>query len=134
VTLTVPATPAGIRTAVDGADRWCQTAGVPDPCRRRVLTALDEVLSNVVRHAYRERPGTIDVALAREAGIVLLDVVDAGPPFDPLSLPPPDTSAPLEERKVGGLGIALVRALADDVRYERRDDRNHFSMTWRIDS
>lgn len=133
-TLTIPSTSGGIHEGVEAVDRWCQANGVPDPHRRRMLTALDEILSNVVRHGYQDRPGTIDVALAGEPGIVLVDVADDGPAFDPLAAPAPDTSAPLDERKVGGLGIALVRALADDVRYERRAGRNHLSMTWRTDS
>ena len=89
-------------------------------------------MSNVVRHGDGDRPATIDVAFGGDGAIVLVSVADSGPPFDPLSLPPPDTSAPLDARKAGGLGIALVRALADEVRYERRDGRNHLSMTWRI--
>jgi serine/threonine-protein kinase RsbW len=131
-TVNIPSSLDGIRQAVDAVDRWCEATGVPAPHRRRVLTALDEVLSNVVRHGYGDRPGAIDVAFAREAEIVLVDVADAGPPFDPLAAPAPDTSAPLDDRRVGGLGIALVRALADDVRYDRRDGRNYLSMIWRI--
>jgi anti-sigma regulatory factor (Ser/Thr protein kinase) len=119
---------------MDAVEHWCQEAGIPAPVRRRLLTALDEVLSNVVRHGDRGAPGTIGVALAAEAGIVLVGVTDDGPAFDPLAMPAPDTSAPLEARKVGGLGIALVRALADDVRYERRGGQNHLSMIWRIGS
>jgi len=132
MTLTVPSTLDGVREAVDAADGWCARGGVPDAIRRRVLTALDEVVSNVVRHGHSDRPGTIDVAFGGDGTIVLVGVADSGPPFDPLSMPPPDTSAPLDARKAGGLGIALVRALADDVRYERRDGRNRLSMSWRI--
>ena len=134
MTLTIPATLDGVRAAVDAADRWCPAAGVPEPVRRRVLTALDEIVSNVVRHAYGDDPGSIDVAFAREGAVVLVSVADAGPAFDPLSMPAPDTSAPLDDRKPGGLGIALVRALADDVRYDRQDGRNQVSMSWRITS
>lgn len=133
-TLKIPSTLDGIREAVDAVDRWCEAAGIPASHRRRMLTAVDEVLSNVVRHGYQDQSGTIDVALAGEPGIVLVDVADDGPAFDPLAAPAPDTSAPLDERRVGGLGIALVRALADDVRYERRAGRNHLSMTWRTGS
>ena len=132
MTLTLPSTLDGVRAAVDAADRWCVRGGVPDAIRRRVLTAVDEIVSNVVRHGDRDGGGTIDVKFGSDEAMVLISVADSGPAFDPLSMPPPDTSAPLDARKAGGLGIALVRALADDVRYERRDGRNHLSMTWRI--
>ena len=142
MTLTVPSTLHGVRDAVDAADRWCTARDVPAPIRRRVLTALDEIVSNVVRHGPPSQgfggtgsgPDAIAVAFGGDGTIVLVSVADSGPPFDPLSLPPPDTAAPLDARRAGGLGIALVRALADEVRYERRDGRNHLSMTWRISS
>ena len=41
--------------------------------------------------------------------------------------------ATLEDRKVGGLGLTLVRHFMDEVRYERRGDRNHLSLAWRVE-
>jgi anti-sigma regulatory factor (Ser/Thr protein kinase) len=106
--------------------------GVPVSVSRRVLTALDEVVSNVVRHAYGGAAGSFQVAAALDPGTLVVEVTDGAPPFDPLDRPAPDTSAPLESRQVGGLGIALVRALADDVRYERREGENRLTMVWRV--
>ncbi len=100
--------------------------------RRRILTALDEVLSNVIRHGREDGPGTIVITASPGPDRVDVDVADGNPPFNPLSLPAPDTSSALDERRPGGLGIMLVRALSDDVRYERRDGRNHVTMTWRL--
>jgi serine/threonine-protein kinase RsbW len=130
-TVTVPATTAGIQTALDALDAFSHRVHAPDPVRRRMLTALDEVLSNVVRHGTVGPGSSIVVTATPGVGDVSVDVADASAPFDPLSLPPPDTTSTLEARRAGGLGIALVRALADQVRYERRDDRNHLTMIWR---
>ena len=55
-----------------------------------------------------------------------MEVSDTANAFDPLSLPSPDLTLPLEQRKPGGLGVMLVRKLMDEVHYERRDGRNHF--------
>ena len=55
-------------------------------------------------------------------------VSDDGPAFDPLAAAAPDTSLGVEERPIGGLGIALVRRLMDEVEYERRDGRNHLRL------
>jgi serine/threonine-protein kinase RsbW len=131
-TLSVPGTILGIQEAVDALEAWVGREGVPGADRRRLLTALDEVLSNVVRHGWQGQPGTIDVTFAREAGTVRVEVSDSGAPFNPLLSAAPDTSAPLEHRAVGGLGITLVRALAHELHYERRDERNCLTMTWRI--
>ena len=97
-----------------------------------MLTSLDEVLSNVVRHGLRVGAGEIDVTLVRDAGAVSAVVADTAAEFNPLMHPPPDVAAPLDARQPGGLGIALVRGLADDVRYERRGDRNVLTMTWDV--
>jgi acyl-CoA thioester hydrolase len=63
---------------------------------------------------------------------LLATVQDFGREFDPLSLPIPDLSASLDERKVGGLGIHLMRSLMDEVKYRRVDGKNLLSMRKRI--
>ena len=130
--LSVPGTVAGIREAVDALDAWSARERLPDEARRKLLTAFDEILSNVVRHALRDRSGLIEVTISRDGGLVQAEVTDDAEPFDPLVVPAPDTSAPLETRQPGGLGIALVRAFTDEVRYERRSDRNRLTMKWRV--
>ncbi|HYN10328.1 MAG TPA: ATP-binding protein [Vicinamibacterales bacterium] len=132
MTLAVHGTLAGVREAVETLQAWSGQEGLSDETRRRLLTTLDEVLSNVVRHGFRDRAGLIDLMVSREGEIVRAEVADDAGPFNPLLAPAPDTSGPLEARKPGGLGIALVRALTDDVRYERRGDRNRLTLTWRI--
>jgi len=54
----------------------------------------------------------------------VLEFRDRGRPFDPLTADAPDLDLSPEERPPGGLGLALVRALVDDARYERRDAAN----------
>jgi serine/threonine-protein kinase RsbW len=58
-----------------------------------------------------------------------MTVEDDGPQFDPLLLPPPDLTASLAERRVGGLGVFLVRQMMDAVSYQRVGRRNRLSMT-----
>jgi len=69
------------------------------------------------------------VSLRVDDGKVELQVEDDGRKFDPTSAPEVDTRVPLEERRVGGLGIHLVRSMATRVRYERTDGRNHVSIS-----
>jgi anti-sigma regulatory factor (Ser/Thr protein kinase) len=58
--------------------------------------------------------------------------VDDGQPFDPLLAPTPDTSAPLESRAIGGLGIHLVRKLTTSQRYARTGALNRLLVTKRL--
>jgi anti-sigma regulatory factor (Ser/Thr protein kinase) len=55
---------------------------------------------------------------------VSLEFRDQGEPFDPMAQTPPDLDVPLEERPIGGLGLTLVRALADEARYAREGPVN----------
>jgi anti-sigma regulatory factor (Ser/Thr protein kinase) len=131
-TLAVQGTVTGVRDAVDALEAWSDRERLSDAARRRMLTALDEILSNVVRHAVRDETAIIEMVLSRDGNLVQVEVVDSAGPFNPLLVPPPDTTSPLESREPGGLGIALVRALTDEVRYERREDRNRLTMMWRV--
>ncbi|QJT09894.1 ATP-binding protein [Oceanidesulfovibrio marinus] len=58
------------------------------------------------------------------AGEFLLRIRDWGQPFDPVQRARPDTSCSLEKRTLGGLGILLVRKMADSVNYRRDEDQN----------
>ena len=127
MTLSVPATAAGVREAILAFERFGRTHQVPPGARWRVPLALDEILSNIVRHGAPAGPG-IDMTFSVAAGMVAVEIVDAAPAFNPLLAPPPDTNSPLPERQPGGLGIALVRRLMDETSYERRGGRNHFVM------
>jgi serine/threonine-protein kinase RsbW len=91
--------------------------------------ALEEVLTNIIAHGYADnREHEITVSLEVRPGEVRVDVEDDGQPFNPLDAPVPDTTQPLDERPVGGLGIHLVRALMDGLEYRRQGDRNCLTM------
>lgn len=87
--------------------------------------ALEEVLSNVIRHGYRDGDRhEIEVVLRVRDGVVELEIVDGGCEFDPTRAPEADLHVPLAERRVGGLGIHLLRAFLREIRYERFEGRN----------
>ena len=90
---------------------------------------LEELITNVIRHG-RDGGETrcIKVEVEIDPGAVRIDVVDDAPPFNPLEAPAVDAAASLDERRVGGLGIHLVRTMADEVNYQRVDDRNHVTV------
>jgi len=104
--------------------------GLPPDAVADMNVALDEVLTNIFSHAYDDaRAHEIRVALAVYPGAVQAEVEDDGRPFDPLTAAPPDRTAPLAEREIGGLGIHFVRSLLSDVAYQRIGDRNRLVLT-----
>ena len=128
VSLSVPATVSGVREAILAFERFGRAHVLAADTAWRVGLALDEILSNIVRHHGPGPRVAIDVTFSLDGDRVSVEVVDGAAPFNPLLAPAPDTSSPLERRQPGGLGIALVRSLMDDTRYERRDSANHIVM------
>ncbi len=130
--VSVPATKDGVASAAAAFDAFCGAGGgVPAEVRWRFHVALDEILSNIVHHGYRDRAGAMALTFAASERGVSIEIVDDARAFDPRQAPPPDTTSPLESRRPGGLGIALTESLLDEVAYERRDEQNHVTLTWR---
>lgn len=93
---------------------------------------LEELFTNQVRHAHGGRDA-VEIALARDGDRVELRLTDFDvPPFDPTAAAEVDVDAPIEARRAGGLGIHLVRRIAEDFRYHHRDGASTFIVTWRI--
>jgi anti-sigma regulatory factor (Ser/Thr protein kinase) len=96
----------------------------------RLQIILDELFTNVVKYGYEDAAaqGHIEVGLSLEADRLIIEFVDDGRPFDPLASPPPNLDLPGDERPDGGLGIAIVRALVDDLGYRRDGNRNRLTL------
>ncbi|MFC2019223.1 ATP-binding protein [Chloroflexota bacterium] len=96
----------------------------------RMRLASEETLVNIINYAYPDKYGNIEITYeVKENKRFVVEIIDWGIPFDPLSLPKPDIKAPLEKRKVGGLGIYLTRTIMDEVNYRRDQDRNILTLT-----
>jgi len=95
----------------------------------RTQVVIEEVLSNVVRHGYPDGgQHEISVSVARRDEGIEIRVRDDGVEFDPGAAAPVDLDQPLGERRVGGLGIHLVRQFVDSLEYRRADGRNDLRM------
>src|SRR3954469_18228958 len=98
-----------------------------------VNLALDEVVSNIVLYGCDgSNDAPIVINMEVRGTELMATVEDSGREFDPLSLPPPDLNAPLDQRQVGGLGIHLMRSLMDAVEYRRHDSKNLLTMRKRV--
>jgi serine/threonine-protein kinase RsbW len=95
-------------------------------------TVADELVTNVIRHGFRDdRPHAIDVSVTVCEDGLTLRVSDDGIPFDPFATPLPGLSRPFEEPPTGGMGIPLVRQLAAEGHYARVDGRNLVTVVLR---
>jgi anti-sigma regulatory factor (Ser/Thr protein kinase) len=90
-----------------------------DPSLRTAVDlALEELFTNMVKYGRGSR-ADIAIAMAAIDGGVEVALVDRDvEPFDPTGRPPVDVEAPIESREPGGLGVHLIRRMADSVEYE----------------
>lgn len=91
-----------------------------------VELAIEEIFVNIASYAYPSGGGDVTIAADVSGDPKTLTVVfqDSGTPFDPLAKPDPDISIPIEQRRIGGLGIFLVKDNMDDVTYRFADGKN----------
>ena len=89
-----------------------------------IRLATEEALANVVNHAYPHGQGGVSLTLAEDGTSLIATIVDQGIPFDILSMERPDLEADIEDRKIGGLGVFLIRELMDEVSWHRDGGSN----------
>lgn len=105
-------------------------------CPMRVLMqiqlSVEEVFVNISHYAYGEGKGEAELTLVTAPGRFTMSFRDWGTPFDPLKKEDADVTLGVEERKIGGLGIFLVKKNMDEVRYTYEDGSNLLTMikTW----
>ena len=105
----------------DLAEQW----GIPREFSRKVSVIFDELLVNIISCAYQdEAEHDIIITVGLSGNLLRITIEDDGIPFNPFGVETPDTKLPMEERKIGGLGIHLIRNMVDETSYQRRIDRN----------
>lgn len=103
--------------------------GLSDDAVFGLNVALDEMLSNIIKYGYTDDAiHEIHIRFSFTGPTLVVEIEDDGQPFDPCAAAPVDVDAPMEERKVGGLGIHIVRKLMTEVGYARVDGRNRLVM------
>lgn len=87
--------------------------------------ALDELLTNIIRYAYSDKNvHLIGIGLRRDGDIVTLSLDDDGQPFDPISAEPLTQTDQIEDARIGGRGLIMIRKMAHALRYKHHDGRN----------
>ncbi len=123
--LTIPNHLAECAEVKEHFDTFAEHYGIPDKTRLKMHVVIDELLTNIISYAYPDDQNhEIGIKIELSANELKVSMVDDGIPFNPLGLETPDTELSLEERKIGGLGIHIVRNMMDRVSYRRRIDKN----------
>lgn len=125
--LTVPAAVESLSAVSEYVKEAAAAAGLDARATYRLRLAVVELVTNTITHGYEEAGlfGTVELQAEVGERVLTLTLEDSAIPYDPLQTPQPDDlCAPLEERKIGGLGVYLALKEMDAFRYERVGDRN----------
>ncbi len=93
--------------------------------QNKVYIIVDEILNNVIHYAYDSNKGfiSIQIQISFKKSIKLV-FQDQGKEYNPLLREDPDTSASLEQRAIGGLGIYMMKHFSRKMTYKRKNNKN----------
>ena len=129
----VAATIEEVAPLVEWIGQCAREAGVPEPRAAGLEIAVEEAFVNVCTHAYMPpSSGSVRVCADATPAAFAVEIEDEGAPFNPLDAAAANVTAPLEERRIGGLGIHFLRRFTDDAAYCRRDGANVLTLTVRL--
>jgi anti-sigma regulatory factor (Ser/Thr protein kinase) len=99
--------------------------GLPRKFVFEMNLSLDELLTNIICHGFADDgEHIIRMTIAPKKDGFCIFIEDDGIPFNPTEFDIPEIPGSIEECKIGGLGIHIVRKLVDDICYQRCDDKN----------
>lgn len=117
--LHIDSDPAALKTVRQQVEPFALALGYDEEIAGRIMLALDEALTNVIRHAYQgQADQPIDITLHAEAGRLGITVRDFGRPCDPSAI----RSRDLDDIRPGGLGVHIIHECMDRVEYLPADD------------
>jgi len=96
-----------------------EEVNIPQDIAGDIVLAVDEACTNIIKHAYKFIPdGDITIKLKYSDKKITVEITDHGAPFSPDNVPTPDLKKYFEEKRVGGLGMYLMKSLMDDIHYK----------------
>lgn len=102
--------------------------GVPHEALVALQVSADEIVSNVIKYAWKGGAHQIHVRITARTEAVEVQVIDDGEAFNPLDVPELRRSQDASTPGAGGIGIRMVRQLMDVIEYARKGTINHTVM------
>ncbi|QUA53512.1 ATP-binding protein [Aristaeella lactis] len=132
--LTVDALVSNLDQVLAFVDGQLETMDCSMKAQMQIDVAVEEIYVNIANYAYAPETGKayISVRPDPENASVTIEFRDNGIPFDPLAKADPDVTLSAEERKIGGLGIYMVKKSMDAMEYSRKDGQNILTITKKL--
>ena len=110
----------------------CQEWNLSPDLTNKLDMCGEEIFANVSFYAYPPDTGMIDVELQKTENNIVFEIKDSGIEYNPLEKPDPNINLPPEERPIGGLGIYMMKQMADKISYRRENDKNILTLEFNI--
>lgn len=123
-----PAANEKLPEVIELVEELLEEQDCPTKIAMQICICVEEMFVNVANYAYGEKAGDVLLRASADGGTLALTLIDAGIPFNPLEREDPDTAISPDDQQIGGLGIYIVKKSMDEVYYERKDDKNIFTM------
>ncbi len=132
--ITVEAKTENIELVTDFVNSMLEEADCPMKRQVQIDVAVDELFGNIAHYAYGEGTGeaTVRVEILENPPAARLTFIDSGIPYNPLEKEDPDVTLSAAERKIGGLGIFMVKKMASGIEYEYSGNRNILAVTFSL--
>ena len=132
--ITLPAAIENLGTVLAFLEQELEKRDAPIKTVTQISLAVDEVVANIAMYAYAPGTGEMTVRFDYDEAdrMAAVTFTDCGIPFNPLEKEDPDVGLPAEERKIGGLGIFLVKKTMDEISYRREGGKNILCIRTRI--
>ena len=112
-------------TLEERLDQFCDQLGLTSKCLCEINLALEELFTNIISYGYSDDDEHwVRFTLSYKNGTITMEIEDDGMPFNPIDAEEPDIKSPIEDRKIGGLGIHLTKKIMDEMIHRRKADKN----------
>ena len=110
----------------------CKEWNINDELTNKLDMCAEEIYANITFYAYPEKTGKIEAELRKIDNNIVFEFKDEGVEYNPLEKPDPDINLPPEERPLGGLGIFMVKEMANEISYRRENNKNILTLIFKI--
>ena len=94
-----------------------------------MILAVNEAATNIIVHGYQNLPGVVEVEIRQDQADLWVTLRDQAPNYDPTRAPVPDVNLPLSARRLGGMGVHMMRHYTDELRYRvTPDGKNELTL------
>lgn len=106
-----------------------QSIGLSQKFIFEINLALDELFTNIISYGFSDDDEhDIKITITPENEQIVISIEDDGVAFNPVDAETPDLECTIENCKIGGLGIHIIKKLMDEVCYQRCDNKNILTM------